>query len=59
MLLIENMTRACVQVTITDDALLEDSEMFMLVLSASTDPSVVLNPSSTTVTITDNGMFKY
>ena len=59
MLLNENMTSACVQVTIMNDDLLEDSEMFMLILSASTDPSVVLNPSSTAVTITDNGMFKY
>ena len=46
-------TQACVQIGITDDAFLEDSESFTLSLAAT--PPAALDPSTATVTITDNG----
>ena len=47
------VTQACVQIDITDDTFLEDAETFTLSLAA--EPPATLDPSSTTVTITDDG----
>ena len=46
-------TRLCAPISITDDAILEDSETFSVQLNA-TDQSVILNSSSSTVLILDN-----
>ena len=43
----------CTAISITNDAILEDSETFSVQLNT-TDQAVILNPSSSTVTILDN-----
>ena len=43
----------CTAISITNDAILEDSETFSVQINT-TDQAVILNPSSATVTILDN-----
>ena len=46
-------TELCRQIIIIGDFILEENEMFFVVLST-TDQAVLLNPSSATVTILNN-----
>ena len=43
----------CLSISITDDSILENDEVFAVVLSA-TDQDVILNPNTTSVTILDD-----
>ena len=46
-------SRRCVDITITDDSIIEDTESFDIILDTS-DPGVMLSPSRSVVSIVDN-----